>query len=270
MATGTDETIPTTDRVLVSFTTTTARAVSSELESNNAKIRVLEAERAAMQLRLLSSVELVDAGESPDSELNAVPERDIFTELVEIASKPLNRPWPTTPKEGQGEVLRETWDLRRDCAARLVTGGGKTLLYVLPAAASRGITLVISMLRALIIEQVSRLAAEHGPEFAVHFLRSRESDAEPRVDEATPMAVDEAAGGLTDEDEGVIVLDDLTTGLNPNSKQRLSVRRGYVGCGALRLRNCRRRRRVLFQGRPFAAARRCLRGGLGVEQEATP
>jgi len=88
--------------------------------------------------------------------------------------------WPSGPRPNQEAVLRVVEE-GSDRVAILATGAGKTLCYALPAAAVKAtckmVTLVFTMLRALIVQQVAQLNEKFGAGFAAHSLSSEPSPA---------------------------------------------------------------------------------------------
>ncbi len=75
-------------------------------------------------------------------------------------------------REGQRDVIEATL-AGRDALAVFPTGGGKSLLYQLPAVLQGGLTLVVSPLVALMHDQVEQLAARNVPAAALTAALSR-------------------------------------------------------------------------------------------------
>lgn len=70
-------------------------------------------------------------------------------------------------RPGQGEIVENVL-AGRDCLVLMPTGGGKSLCYQIPALMLNGVTIVISPLIALMVDQVTALQANGIPAAAIH------------------------------------------------------------------------------------------------------
>ncbi len=80
----------------------------------------------------------------------------------------LRQYWGTSDyRPGQAEAIDCSLQ-NKDCLVLMPTGGGKSLCYQLPALVHTGVTLVISPLIALMLDQVDGLGARSIPAIALH------------------------------------------------------------------------------------------------------
>jgi hypothetical protein len=189
---------------------------ATQIAALEAKIGVLVAEKDAMvkilgpKSTVLESAVLESAYARNKNVLGATANADgldIFQRL-RVQTGNVDK-WPVLPKECQIEVLTATSTKRRDCVAIIKTGGGKTLTYVLPAVAAKkttgAVTIVITMLRVLIKQQVVLLNTKHGENFAAHAL----------VDRAEGESFESTSTVDGEDVDAAIRIVDLTANLEP-------------------------------------------------------